>query len=158
MNNNKNNDVNLLTEGIKVHFKLEPEGDGFPPIGVESLNGYCDRSDLVRLDNTPFFAIGVALGDVVLYEKHPSKNEYWYCGVYSESGNKALSIIFLDEACKEEVYQHLKSSGCYCEYGEFGNFNMLAVGVYASLNYSEIASYLGEKEAGGLISYAELCV
>jgi len=52
----------------------------------------------------------------------------------------------------------LKACDCYCEYGEFDGFNMLAVSIGKELDYSKIISYLDENEESGKISYAELCV
>jgi hypothetical protein len=54
----------------KVLFRLEKDEDGYPPEEVESLWGFL-RKDGIELDNIPFFAKGVALGDVVAARKAP---------------------------------------------------------------------------------------
>ena len=53
---------------------------------------------------------------------------------------ESISIIFIDDDSKEEVYQYFKKHDCYCEYGEFDGYNMLAVSVDKDLDH-EIQSY-----------------
>jgi hypothetical protein len=78
--------------------------------------------------------------------------------VLSHGGNKSIAIIFINDACKEDVYQYFKSNSCYCEYGEFRDFNMLAVSIDGEMDYDKLATFLDEKEQLGDISYAELCL
>jgi hypothetical protein len=54
----------------KVIFRLEKDEDGYPPEEVESLWGLL-RGDGIEIDNIPFFAKGVALGDIVGVRKAP---------------------------------------------------------------------------------------
>jgi len=56
-------------DNIKVHFELEIVEDGFPPITVESLNAYLLDDGKIELDNTPFFAESVAVGDILYCKK-----------------------------------------------------------------------------------------
>ena len=90
--------------------------------------------------------------------KTSSEHIVQFESVLSQSGNKSIAIIFIDDNCKEDVYQYFKGHGCYCEYGEFRDFNMLAVSIGSELDYSKLASYLDEKEKLGELSYAELCI
>lgn len=143
---------------IKVRFQLEILEDGFPPIGVETLNALLIDDDTVKLDNTPFFAESVAAGDVLKVSKTNSEHIVQFESVLSHGGNKSIAIIFIDDACKEDIYQYFKTNSCYCEYGEFRDFNMLAVSIGSEMDYGKIASYLDEKERLGELSYAELCI
>jgi hypothetical protein len=53
---------------VKVHFKMDLDDDGWPPVSVESLWAVdlCDGT--VRLANTPWFVRGVASDDVIRVE------------------------------------------------------------------------------------------
>lgn len=143
---------------VKIDFRLEVEEDGFSPIGVETLNGILLSDNLVRIDNTPFFVEGVAIGDKIRCYQPSGSENYRFLEVVEESGNKAISIIFIQDEYKEEVYQYLKEIGCYCEYGEFQDFNMLAVEVNTKTNYKDVENYLAAKESEEILSYAELCI
>jgi hypothetical protein len=143
---------------VKVRFELEILEDGFPPVGVETLNARLVDANSVVLDNTPFFAESVAVGDLLRCSETNHDHIVQFERVLSPSGNKSISIIFIDDDCKEEIYQYFKSNDCYCEYGEFDGFNMLAVSIEREMDYDKLATYLDEKEELGKISYAELCI
>lgn len=143
---------------IKVRFELEILEDDFPPVGVETLNARFIDNNKVELENTPFFADSVAVGDIISCRKTEHSHIFQYESVVTPSGHKSISIIFIDDDCKEEVYHHFKGYDCYCEYGEFDGYNMLAVSIDKELGYSKVAAYLDEKAESGKISYAELCI
>ncbi|NMM42159.1 DUF4265 domain-containing protein [Pseudoalteromonas arctica] len=143
---------------VKIDFELDVDADGFPPIAVESLNGILLDSGLIQIDNVPFFIEEIAVGDVVKCFKAPQRKNYQFEEVVYEGTHKSVAILFVNNSEKEEIYQFLKSKGCYCEYGEFGEFNMLAVDINDEVIYEDIEKYLAKLESEGAISYAELCV
>ena len=150
-----------MTEFTKIVFPLDVDEEGFPPISSEALNARRDPPGFV-LENTLFFATGVALGDRV--EGIPvqgTPEKFTFARVIESSTCKAISIIFLDVGIKEAIYQELKRRGCYCEYGEFGrggHLQMLAVAVPESCDYEAVSRFLAEHEAGEQLSFAELAV
>ena len=125
---------------------------------MESLNGILLDSGLIKIDNVPFFVEEIAIGDVVKCFNLPEKKNYQFEEVIYEGTHKSVSILFINDSSKEHIYQFLKSKGCYCEYGEFGEFNMLAVDINDEVIYEDIEQYLSKLESEGTISYAELCV
>ena len=150
-----------MTTFVKIVFALEPDDDGFPPIGSEALNARVEPDGFV-LENTPFFATGVALGDRV--EASPMEHiadKLTFQGVIESSTNLAISIIFIDPMIQDQVYRELKQVGCYCEYGEFGRgkeLQMLAVAIPGDCDYEAIAGRLTEYEQNEQLSFAELAV
>lgn len=144
-------------ELVKVDFTLDIE-DGYPPVGVETLNGIIQSNGLIKIDNAPFFAEEIAVGDEVRCGKYPDKKNYQFEKVVEVGGNKTVSVIFINDACKEGVYQYFRKIGCYCEYGEFVDFNMLAVDIDEKVDYQKVKEYLSCMESKGFLSYAELCV
>lgn len=150
-----------MSEFVKIVFPLEVDEDGFPPIASEGLNARRESRGFV-LENTPFFATGIALGDRVQGTPiHGVSDKFIFSEVIEPSTSKAISIIFLDSDVKELVYQDLRRRGCYCEYGEFGQgdkLQMLAVSVPENCDYESIARFLAQHEASNRLSYAELAV
>jgi hypothetical protein len=140
---------------VRVRFELEVD-DGFPPITSEVLIGVLEGPNTVRIDNTPFFVEGVALGDIVLCVGSPP--DLRYRSLQKANSNKALSILFIDDTCEENVYQYLRKKGCYCEFGEFPEYDMLAVCVFKEIDYTDIKTTLLEAQESGQISLAELCI
>ena len=148
-----------MTAFVKVVFPLIIDEDGFPPVSSETLNARRERGNGLVLENTPFFVNGIALGDRIAGTPIPGQSRrYSFERVLLPSANKAISIIFLDIGIKEPIYQELKQRGCYCEYGEFGKLQMLAIGVLPDCDYPAIVRYLVEFENANLLSYAELAV
>jgi hypothetical protein len=143
-----------IGDEVRVKFDLQVE-DGFPPICAETLIGVLERPNVVRIDNTPFFVEGVALGDIVLCSG--TAPEFNYENLQKTSGNKAIAIIFI-QSCEEEIYQSLRSRGCYCEFGEFPEFDMLAACVPVDVDYNPIRAKLLEYQKAGKLSLAELCI
>lgn len=141
---------------VKIVFELEIE-DGFPPIGTESLNALADDFGFFRIDNTPFFATGVSLGDVVEAESD-DRGRLCFRRVIRQSDNTSLSIIFLDDQVRMPTTQYLEDAGCYCEYGEFPGLEAVAVSIPVTVNYENVVGYLDNWEARGAISYAELAI
>lgn len=78
---------------VKVLFRLEKDEDGYPPAEVESLWGLL-RPEGVELDNIPFFAKGVALGDVVKVENAPD-GALEFESVVRRGGHSTYRILLL---------------------------------------------------------------
>lgn len=57
--------TNISENHVKVHFRMEVDEDGWPPVSVESLWAVDLGDGTVRLDNTPWFVRGVASDDVI---------------------------------------------------------------------------------------------
>ncbi|MDP9421353.1 MAG: DUF4265 domain-containing protein [Pseudomonadota bacterium] len=143
--------------GLEVRVKFELDVvEGFPPIGAEILIGAMEDSGLVRVDNTPFFVEGVAIGDMIKCAGRPPELDF--VELIEPSGNKSVSIIFIDSGYENILYNQLKGKGCYCEFGEFPEFNMLAISIDSKIAYRPIRELLDEAESAGRISFAELCI
>ena len=145
-------------KNVKVHFELEILEQGFPPISVETLNGLLNDDMTIQLDNTPFFVESVASGDILRCTKTTVEGIFEFQSVIKASGNKAISIIFIEDNYKGELCNYLDENDCYYEFGEFYYFNMLAISVPQTSHYDEISRYLDSMEKRGGISYSELCI
>lgn len=152
-----------MSDFFKIVFDLErdPEEPSFPPISAETLNAKraSDGRGFI-IDNTPFFATGVALGDLVAATPVPgTERRYHFERVIERSGANSLSIIFLSSTDKDSVLRELERRGCYCEYGEFGQMEMLAVSAPGDDGkYEDIYAYLESREESEILSFAELSV
>jgi hypothetical protein len=143
---------------VKIDFNLDTDESNYPPIKVETLNGILLADGAIQIDNAPFFVEEIAVGDKVKCSSSQDRVNYQFEEVVEEGDHKAISIIFIDDSCKETIYQYLKSLNCFCEYGEFQDFNMLAIDIDSEVDYLSVKKYLSEKESEGIISYAELCI
>ena len=145
---------------IKIHFKLTVDEDGYPPIGIESLNGDLISEGVAKIDNTPFFVEGVALGDVVNVAQinESNRKNYQFIDVEENSDNIALSVLFFEKEVGDIVHNYFSIKNHYCEYGHFPGFSMLAISVPKSEYTNEISLFLDELQEQEIISYAELSI
>ena len=150
-----------MTDLVKIQFDLEPDEDGYPPVGSESLNASDTGDGSFILENTPFFVEEVALQDRVrAVPIEGAKNRFRFVEVIAESGYKALSIIFIESTDRErdELLAKFQAWGCYCETGNYGALAMLAAAIPESQDYRTISAHLDKLEAADVLSYAELAL
>lgn len=153
MNEIKNKDT------YKIHFKLPIIEDGYPPISVEILNAKRGmHNEEFVIDNSPFFAESIALGDIVKCSKCEDTKNLIFKKVLTPSGNSSISIIFIDNSCIGKVKKFLEDNDCFFEYGDFPEFKMYAVNINYDQSYRSVRSFLDELEEDNLLSYAELCL
>jgi hypothetical protein len=139
-------------EEIRLKFDLEVD-EGFPPISSELLIAKRINESFI-IDNTPFFVENVAYGDE--FTVIEIDGIYVPKTILCQSNNSAISIIFFDDSIKNELYVIFLKLGCWSEYGEFPEYNMLAVCVPENVSYAPIRKMLDEYENASKISYAEL--
>lgn len=138
----------------KIDFSLTIE-NGYPPISVERLNAReCDSGEFEIL-NSPFFVKELAYGDLVTAAP-TAEGRLAFVSCSKASSFKALSIIILDDEMDRTLMDNFRGHDCVIEYGEFGAFRMVAVGIPESADYESIRKILDAHESAGKISYAEL--
>ncbi|WP_276209737.1 DUF4265 domain-containing protein [Amycolatopsis vastitatis] len=136
---------------LKVAFDLEPERSGWPPVSVERLWG--EKTDVrmeIRLVNTPFFARGIAFGDLVRVRPDHERRELVFEEFTAESGHSAIRIVFIGDAERPAVEARLCEAGCSWESaGQFGS--LVAVDIPPTVDYGELRSWLvGKVDAGSV--------
>lgn len=98
-------------EHVKVLFEYD---DGTPErCEVESLWAI-PREDGYQLDNIPFYARGVANGDVVAVRRGPD-GELWYDELVKPSGHSTLRLWFAREEDVQKTREELRALGCASE-------------------------------------------
>jgi hypothetical protein len=81
---------------VKVHFRMDVDEDGWPPASVESLWAVDLGDRTVRLDNTPWFARGVASQDII--RVHPDEDGVLWAGeTVQPSQNCTIRLIVLKD-------------------------------------------------------------
>ena len=81
---------------VKMLVHLEQDEDGYPPTTEESLWVLPMGEGLFQVDNIPFFAWELALGDVVTAE--PEEGMWRFRKVVRRSGHATLRLIIYDVA------------------------------------------------------------
>ncbi len=135
---------------IKVLFEVE---DGVGGVELESLwavpleNGY-------QLDNVPFYARGIACGDVV--RAIPDEGGMLrFTEIISVSGHSTVRLWFADREAVRGVRRLLREMGCSSELeGE----RLVAIDIPPNVPYAKLKPYLEQQEHLGIFEYEEGCL
>ena len=76
---------------MKVLFDLEQDEDGYTPASAETLWAIRVGEGLFRIDNIPFFALGIAVEDVV--SAVPEEGVFRFKEVVHPSGHGTLRVV-----------------------------------------------------------------
>jgi hypothetical protein len=133
---------------------MEQDEDGWPPQTVETLWAVDLGDDLYKLENTPFFARGVAYNDVVSAER--SHGELLFKEVVRPSGHTTVRIIFRDLDVKRETCTALEGKGGTWEGSPIET--LISVDVPPSVRYADIRQFLDEGTRAEQWDYEEGCL
>lgn len=149
------NDHNF--ERVKISFRLQQDGDGYPPATTETVWAKKISENEYEIDNIPFYVRGISTGDIVSVTNEDG--ELVYERLITPSDTSTLRVIIMDKNNKEKTELNLRKyfikSGCAIE----GiNPVMFAVEVPRSVNLKPIVEYLAEGEKNGLWGYEEAAI
>lgn len=147
-------------EPVKIRFSLEVGDDGWPPVGSEGVWAAALGGGLYRLDNTPWFARGVAYGDVV-EAMSGSDGIPWATKLVHWNGHLTIRVIpFRDGPLTGDLQAVLDAFAPYGVTGEGAgpSYAIVALDVPPDAPLRDVKSLLREGQADGRWEYEEGCV
>ena len=139
---------------VKVFFQFEQDEDGYPPATVESLWALPKDEGLFQLDNIPFFATGVALGDIVSATEE--KGVLRFQEVIQPSGHSTLRVAISKVADVPAVRVLFEQKGCSVEQSHLPR--LIAVDVPPSIPLESLHPVLEAGREQGRWDYEEACL
>lgn len=125
----------------KVLFRVEGDGQ----VNVETLWAFDLGNDQYRLDNAPFYAYSVSLGDVVHAEPDTTGGVPTFQAVLRKCGNRTVRVFFDDPvepgSVSEKLLSVLESFGC--EY-EGANKRYVAITIPPRVELAAVRDFLVE--------------
>lgn len=145
--------VNLnAMDTVKVIF-IQDLGDG--ELLSESL--WCKiENDGCIVDNIPFIAKRVSLGDHIKVEYDEEDKKYYFDDFIAISGNTTVRVFFKDLDLSSTVGKQLVDLGC--EWEGFSQKQMIAVNVPKDIDYLPVKAILDKGESEGKWTYEESCL
>lgn len=103
----------MQSDDIKVLWRLEQDEDEWPPYPVESI--WCSEVSPghYKLLNVPYFAQGVAWGDVVTATE--KDGGLWFASVASRSGYSTVHAFCADPGFQEQLRAWAREQRCVVE-------------------------------------------
>jgi hypothetical protein len=140
---------------VKVLFHLARDQDGYPPADWEHLWALPRSGQLFELDNIPFFAVGVACGDVVFAEPN-ADGDLVFKDVTIASGHSTIRVVLFDLDRKTTTMDELKRLGCDWEGSHLPK--LCAVDIPPEVNYESVLEFLDKGVADGVLDYQEAAI
>lgn len=112
------------------------------------------ESDIYVIDNIPFYAKSVALGDKFICEY--IEDRLIPRQLYQESGNSTIRVVSNFEERVQEYREEFKKIGCQSELSELGV--LFSLNIPFKTNYIEIKEFLELREKNGSWSYEVGCL
>ncbi|MFI1867496.1 DUF4265 domain-containing protein [Streptomyces jumonjinensis] len=144
---------------VKVHFRMDVDEGGWPPVSVESLWAVDLGDGTVRLDNTPWFVRGIASGDVFRVEPD-DEGVLWAGDTVRASENCTIRLIVLKDggsaAARQSVLKVFHGLGTTGEGIE--RFRMVALDVPPVADLQRIRKLLEHGAAKEWWHWEEGCV
>lgn len=142
----------------KIILKLESDEEGYPPVAHEKLNANKISMNRFAISNAPFFVANISYPDIVKAHESEELGLYNFDGLIQGSSFTSISVIILDPQLDVFLMDLFRGLNCAIEYGEFGNFRMLAIAIPAATNYQQLRNQLTHLELQEKLSFSELAV
>ena len=137
---------------LKIHFRLEQDEDGYPPVAVESLWAQPGLSPgEYVIDNVPFFVSEATVGDTVSAQEEDGA--HWFSSLISRSRNSLVRIVFFDKSRVEAASEYLIAMGCSTEC--LREHSLMAVSIPEEVALTDVQAYLQSEADLGSIDYEE---
>jgi hypothetical protein len=104
---------------FKVAFDLPQVSAAWPPFSIERIWAKKTSTPFqLELQNIPFFARGIACGDVIKVKPDHERRELVFDGLVRHSGNSTIRIILRDKApeLRDRVLEIFRDAGCTWEF------------------------------------------
>ena len=138
-------------ERTKISFRLERDSDDYPPADWEYVWAKHAGDDLYEIDNIPFFAKSVALGDRVRARQVGS--ELTFMELVEASGHSTVRVLMRDPSGTQALRDELRKLGCESELSHIKG--LISVDVPPNVDYSTIRVLLDRREQNGVLEYEE---
>jgi hypothetical protein len=145
--------INIKDNSVKVGF-VQKMGEG----EFETETIWCEKIDGENfiVDNIPFIAKRISLGDTIKAEYDSDDEMYYFDDFVKTSGNSTIRIIFYDDKYIDSTREWLTKSGCESEV--LPARSIVAVNVPKKVNYTAIRAFLEEGEQKRNWVYEESCL
>jgi hypothetical protein len=143
---------------VKIIVPLEQDEDGYPPVSSERIWALETSKGHYKLDNIPFFARELALGDIVsaVPEEGADEGILRYQQVIEPSGHSTFRVLVYDETQVQEVCSLLERLGCGTEQSHLSR--LVAIDIPPTVSLETVRQALEPGRAQERWDYEEACL
>ncbi len=143
---------------VKIIIPLEQDEDGYPPVSAERIWALDAGEGRYKLDNIPFFARELALGDIVsaVPEEGADEGILRYQRVVEPSGHSTFRVLVYDKAQIQAVRGLLEQLGCGTEKSHLPR--LVAIDIPPTVSLQAVRQALETGREQERWDYEEACV
>jgi hypothetical protein len=112
------------------------------------------KGDYYEINNIPFFAKNIALGDLVSVEE--DEGALYFKELIKASGHSVVQLIILNGNDVTQIGKELEKLGCTWEESNIRNW--ISIDIPKNVSYHLVRNHLDEGEKEGRWSYREACL
>lgn len=127
-----------LRTHVEVVFPLDRQTVGWPPVDVEDLACHPLGGLRYEVDEVPFLAKGVAVGDVVTVSKNEGSNRLQFDRVVRRHGHSTIRVVPGDPGDVTAIRTEFDSLGCRTAWN--GPWGLVAIDVPAKADQRLVRS------------------
>jgi hypothetical protein len=142
------------TQHVKLLFELEQDEDDYPPASAETLWAIKVGEGLFKIDNIPFFALGVAVNDIV--SAVPEEGVFRFKEVVHPSGHSTIRVIVYDPSNVSAARAHFQQLGCSTEQSHLPR--LIAIDVPPTVSLEKLRQQLDSGKEAEQWGYEEACL
>ncbi|NLR95040.1 DUF4265 domain-containing protein [Flammeovirga agarivorans] len=139
-------------KSVKIKLVVEGEDNNYIIENVWANK----EGNYYRIDNIPFYASNIALGDLVSVEYDSEEDALYFEDFIEVSGNSVIRIIFFKLELKDKICNELEELGCLWEGSD--KQSLISVSIGKDLDYNDIMNYIKNQFNIGNIDYEEACI
>lgn len=151
--------TNISDNHVKVHFRMDIDEGGWPPVSVESLWAIDLGDGTVRLNNTPWFVRGIASNDIIVV-RPDDDGDLWAGDTVQPSQHCTIRLIVLKDdgsaAARQSVLEAFHRLGTTGEGIE--RYRMVALDVPPEADLPKILKLLNHGDTEEWWHWEEGCV
>lgn len=136
-----------MTDFEKVFFFRE-QLDGYPLEEWESIWAKRVALNNYQIDNIPFYAIGISLGDIIETKELNGQNIFE--NIVHKSENSTIRVFFKNKIDEENFANKIETLGC--EFEKSGIQGLISVNIPKS-SIEEFLKTIEELRQNGIIEY-----
>lgn len=141
-------------EPVSVFFALEQEQSQYPPVSCEQIWCLPIQEDIYQIDNIPFYARDVSIGDEIRTELRDGGR--WCICVTKPSTNTTLRVFARNPTFEPLLRPKLESFGGQTE--KMQGSPLIAVSLPSSADIASALDFLDRENEAGNVGFEESCV
>lgn len=112
------------------------------------------KDEFYQVDNIPFFAKNIALGDIISVEFDKEEDTYYFDELITPSGNSVVRVIAENKSLIPAIGLEVEKLGCSWE--SLKNSLLVSVNIPSKIDYEKVITYI--KESSSIFDYEEACL